>query len=278
MNGSRRIRILATLLCAAFNTGCATLDIPWLDRVPEASAKNPVVQILCLWEPSEGRDPQGMSCRGFAGQLLFLGNKGGTPVKVDGEVVVSVFDDFGTPEEQALPLHQYRFDSGAWSQHLAVNTMGPTYHVFIPYPRSGNYEANCVVHVKLTPTEGPVITSNLSRIHVKGKPRHVEKATNSVSTLEPEQPIVPEARRARTTTIPLDVRNTQQNFRATEQSTAPVTTEQSAEPVPTTSQRIRFDGRKVERVEVEAAPPVESSRRPVSTQHPLFEDEAGATP
>ncbi|HUQ72106.1 MAG TPA: hypothetical protein VM165_21445, partial [Planctomycetaceae bacterium] len=132
---------LTTFLAAS---GCATLQFPWDDKIPEASKKNPVMQVTCLWEPSEGRNPDGAPCRGFAGQILFLGNKGGTPVKVDGSVMVYLFDDQGTSEEeQAAPIHQYSFDAVAWSQHLRVGSMGPTYHVFIPYTRKGVYQANC---------------------------------------------------------------------------------------------------------------------------------------
>uniref|UniRef100_A0A7C2NXD1 Lipoprotein n=1 Tax=Schlesneria paludicola TaxID=360056 RepID=A0A7C2NXD1_9PLAN len=191
------------LLFAA--SGCATLEFPWDQTTPTASAKNPVVQITCLWEPSEGRDPDGLPCRGFAGQILFLGNKGGTPVKVDGSVMVYVFDDQGTPEEQTRPIHQFSFDAAAWSQHLRVGTLGPAYHVFIPYTRKGTYEASCSLRVKLTPTEGSPIYSDPSTIPLRGKKRELTAAAEVISCPTPRTS-VEEPRGSRTTTIPLDPR------------------------------------------------------------------------
>jgi len=187
-----RFAALAALLSSV---GCATFDVPWFDRVPEASAKNPVVKVLCMWEPAEGRDPHGLPCRGFAGQILFLGNKGGVPVKVHGDVKIYVFDDFGTPEEQSVPVHQFAFDDRAWNNHLKVGTFGPAYYVFVPYTRHGNHEANCAVRIKYTPTEGIPIYSESCTINLKGK-------TRGFSASETEA-IEPSAVERRVTTIPL---------------------------------------------------------------------------
>lgn len=189
--------------------GCATLDLPLLDRMPEASKRNPVVQIVCMWEPSEGRDPQGVPCRGFAGQILFLGNKGGVPVAVNGAVSVYVFDDVGTEEEQSTPIHQFNFDAKAWNRHLQNGSLGPAYNCFIPYTRPGNMEAICTVRLKYMPEDAQEILSDPSHITMRGKKR------NGEATPEYDSPLVsmlsrPQAPRGpRTTTIPLQERNTQ---------------------------------------------------------------------
>jgi hypothetical protein len=196
----QRLQFVAALLTLS---GCATLQFPWDDKVPEASKKNPVVQITCLWEPSEGRDPNGILCRGFAGQILFLGNKGGTPVKVDGSVMIYLFDNQGTPEEQAAPVHQYNFDAVSWSQHMRVGTMGPTYHVFVPYTRQGTYEALCSLRVKLTPKEGSPIYSDHSEIPLRGKKRDVPPSAEVISHYG-QRPAGESADGTRTTTIPLN--------------------------------------------------------------------------
>ena len=49
--------LLAGVLAGVLS-GCATLHLPWdKNRVPQATAQNPVVRIVCLWEQAEGRDP-----------------------------------------------------------------------------------------------------------------------------------------------------------------------------------------------------------------------------
>ena len=197
-------RLAVALVCVALS-GCATLDLPWPNRIPEASLKNPVVRVLCLWEPSEGRDPKGLPCRGFAGQILFLGNQGGRPVKVNGTVKVYQFDDLGTEEEQAVPVHQFEFDAGAWNRHMKVGSFGAAYHVFIPYMRPGHHEANCAVYLKYTPHEGQPITSDMSHIYVKGRPRDDLAAARLAQN--PEYVRMYD-KQVQTTTIPMDDRST----------------------------------------------------------------------
>jgi hypothetical protein len=287
-----------TVVCTL--SGCATLQFPWDQKVPEASAKNPVVQITCLWEPSEGRDQDGHPSRGFAGQILFLANKGGTPVKVNGEVSVYVFDDQGTLEEQARPLHHFKFDSLAWSQHLRVGTLGPTYHVFIPYTRKGTFEANCTVRVKLSPADGQPVFSDSCNIPLRGKKRNLVPAAEVIS--RPGESADYETfppRSSRTTTIPFDGRDSaapamspELNDRAQyllqqflkEQAAEDLKRAQQTSDVTRgyTSERIRINGQRVEVVspgpqkslahllpeqsETDAAP----RRNPLSS-HPLAE-------
>ncbi len=210
MSTGRRTLVGLGLFSLLLSSGCATLDIPWFDRMPEAGRRNPVVQIVCMWEPSEGRDPQGAPCRGFAGQILFLGNRGGTPVKVEGEVSVYVFDDLGTEAEQATPIHQFNFDAGAWNRHLQKGSLGPAYYCFIPYTRPGNMAANCTVRLKLTPQEGQGLTSDPSHIAMRGKSRTADEEVEEQYASEHPQAFHTsrrdETRLPRTTTIPLDGR------------------------------------------------------------------------
>jgi hypothetical protein len=220
MSTGRRTLVCLALFGLLLSSGCATLDIPWVNQMPEAGRRNPVVQIVCMWEPSEGRDPQGAPCRGFAGQILFLGNRGGTPVKVDGDVSVYVFDDLGAEEEQATPIHQFNFDAGAWNRHLQKGSLGPAYYCFIPYTRPGNTAANCTLRLKFTPKEGQMLTSDASHIAMRGKSRTPEVAEEYAS----QHPQAfhtsrrDETRLPRTTTIPLDSRGRYQPAEAEEEN------------------------------------------------------------
>lgn len=279
--------LLIVWLTVCWSAGCATLEIPWLNQVPEASAKNPVVKILSLWEPSEGRDPQGLPCRGFAGQVLFLGNKGGTPVKVQGDVSIYVFDDFGTVEEQSRPLHVFEFKGGSWERHLKVGTLGPAYHVFVPYTRPGGYEANCSIRIKYLPADGsPVVFSDPSNLPLKGKPRPVAlPASPAPSPAEDAGPNLPPPPQVRTTSIPLDparadspisplaetkTRQILESFLQQQLNHSDATPESDERP------RLRFDGQRVKRLygsgaasEEQAVSPATAA--PVSPEHPLFE-------
>lgn len=171
-------RCLSGLLCGLMlaNIGCTTLNIPFLkDRMPKATARNPVSQIVCIWEPSEGRDPDGRPCRGVAGQILFLAGRGSMPVQMEGDVRIYVFDDQGSLEDQSKPLHQFDFDSVSWSRHLTKGTLGPTYSVFVPYTRRGTQEANVALRVRLTTEDSPAVFSDLASVPLGGNKKTDKK-------------------------------------------------------------------------------------------------------
>lgn len=179
MFGPRSLRVIMScgiLLCSNF--GCATFHSPFGKKVPTATASNPAVQIIGLWQHADGNDPDGRPCKGFSGQILFLSNGSPVPVKIDGDVRIYLFDDQGTLEEQAKPLRVFEFDSGSWDVHLAQSTLGLTYTVFIPYTRRGVTDANCSLRIRLKPKQGPVVFSDFSNMPLNGnkKPQRGDDA------------------------------------------------------------------------------------------------------
>ncbi|WP_157605899.1 hypothetical protein [Schlesneria paludicola] len=179
MFGTRSLLMILScnvLLCSSF--GCATFHSPFEKRLPKATAANPAVQIIGLWQHADGNDPDGRPCKGFSGQILFLSNGSPVPLKVDGDVRIYLFDDQGTLEEQAKPLRVFEFDSGSWDVHLAQSTLGLTYTVFIPYTRRGVNDANCSLRIRLKPKQGPTVFSDFSNMPLNGnkKPQRGDDA------------------------------------------------------------------------------------------------------
>ena len=137
---------------------------------PKADAENPATRCLDLWEPADGKGLDGRPARGFAGQIFFFTQnpRSRTPVEVDGDVRIYVFDDQGTPEEQAKPIHQFDFIGGAWRKYLVDTQFGPAYNIFIPYVRKGSHQAQCALRVRLTPPDGSVVLSDMADVTLKG--------------------------------------------------------------------------------------------------------------
>lgn len=162
--------------------GCASIDVfGWMkqDTTPVASAKNPVVQVLALWQPGEGTDGDGNPCRGFVGQIYFFTRESPIPATVDGDVRVYVFDDQGAEAEQVKPIHQFDFSPEAWKQHAGKGKLGPTYALFIPYTRKGAHAAQCALRVRFNARSGQKIFSEMSTIALSGskkKPAAAETA------------------------------------------------------------------------------------------------------
>lgn len=179
-------RIIGWVLIGCCASGCAALQLPWgKERFAKASSQNPVVQIVCLWEQAEGRDPDNVPCRGFAGQIMFLGNRHATPVEIEGDIRIYLFDDFGTVEEQSKPLHQFDFNHDAWKIHLTKSAVGPSYSVFVPYTRRGQHNPKCSLRLRLTPKSGPVIFSDMTTLPLRSAGSIPE--TTIVSEAPPEE-------------------------------------------------------------------------------------------
>lgn len=151
-------------------SGCATMKLPNFkkERYAKADANNPVTQIICIWQPAEGQGLDELPSRGFAGQIVFLTANSPTPVEVDGDVTIYLFDDQGTPEERSKPLHVFRFIDGSWQTYLAPTAWGPTHQLFIPYVRKGYHRASCSLTVQLETPDGHRVTSAMANIVLPG--------------------------------------------------------------------------------------------------------------
>jgi hypothetical protein len=123
---------------------------------------------MCIWQPADGRGLDDLPARGFAGQIVFLTANSATPVAVEGDVTIYLFDDQGTPQERSRPLHVFRFVDGSWKTHLRPTAWGPTYQLFIPYVRPGTHRAACSLAVQIEPREGRRVTSEMASIVLAG--------------------------------------------------------------------------------------------------------------
>lgn len=168
------MRLNATYLLTGlvlFGAGCNSMIplSPWKKSMPAATQTDPVVEILGLWQPAEGTGLDGLPARGFAGQLLFFNRGSKSPVKVDGDIRIYVFDDFGEVEDQSTPIDQLDFVEDTWQAHLHVGTLGPSYNVFIPYSRKANKnQAKCTLRVRLKPENGPTVFSEMVAVTLPG--------------------------------------------------------------------------------------------------------------
>lgn len=192
------VHVLVTCV-ASVACGCASVDFLKFGKndFPTADAKNPIVQVLGMWQPSHGVDTNGKSCRGFAGQILFLTRDNPTPAKVDGTVWIYVFDDQGKPGEQSKPIHQFQFPADAWNVQARISKLGLTYSVFIPYTRPGAQEASCSLMVRFIPKDGQgrSVNSEMCNVELPGLSRK-KKEQDSESEVDLDDEYVRKAVKA----------------------------------------------------------------------------------
>lgn len=172
--------LVMLLLVSTSITGCTSLAVTnwnWMSPKKFATAKKPVIEILALWEPAEGKGVDGMPTRGFSGQIMFFQHGNSSPVYAKGEVMIHLYDDQGDLKEQSKPLHQYKFESGAWQVHAADSTLGPSYQVFIPYVRKGRKQVECALRVQLSQENAPEIYSSMISVKLDGTTPKESKQT-----------------------------------------------------------------------------------------------------
>lgn len=174
-------RGIVLLALAGLCSGCAELTMfsfAGRHKLVESSTRNPVVELICLWEPGEGQGLDGLPTRGFVGQLLFITAGNPQPAKVHGDVRIYVFDDQGPPEEQAKPLHQFDFAADAWNTYLREANIGASYQLFIPYTRKTAQQVNCSLRVRYTPSAGgSPVYSKMASVVLPGRTRSADRKT-----------------------------------------------------------------------------------------------------
>ncbi|WP_298865423.1 hypothetical protein [uncultured Gimesia sp.] len=167
------VRYLVMILILSTSTaGCTSLaltDWDWKSAKNYATPKKPAIEIVALWEPAEGKGVDGMPTRGFSGQIMFFQHNNTSPVYAKGDVMIHLYDDQGDLKQQSKPLHQYKFDAGAWQVHGIDSTLGPAYQVFIPYVRKGRVKVECALRVQLSQKNAPEIYSRMISVKLDGK-------------------------------------------------------------------------------------------------------------
>lgn len=172
-----------------------------------ATRSTEVGDILAIWQPGEGRDADGLPARGFAGRLFFFPPGSTTPAVVDGDVTVYVFDDQGTADEQAEPIHRFHFEAAAWDTYRTDSDVGTAYQLFLPYTRSGGHRAVCSLRVKFEPPAGSPTLSVPADVVLHGSDRAGQPDHSAALGVRPASYTAPATavppKTLRTQTIPL---------------------------------------------------------------------------
>lgn len=166
------MRSLASLmLCCSVlvaSVGCTSVAPAVAKVFPGGKSSGPIVDILALWQPGEGRDANGLPTRGFAGQVFFFAAGSKEPVPVAGDVSIVIFDDQGSAEEQSTPLHEFHFRDGVWNELERTSNVGTSYQVFVPYTRAGDHRASCSLRLKYQDAQVGVVLSKPATVVLAG--------------------------------------------------------------------------------------------------------------
>jgi hypothetical protein len=166
----RRVVVLVPALLLAAS-GCTSLGNFRLgqERIPQATPKNPIVQVLAMWQPGEGPGIDNKTTRGFVGTMYFFTSKSPIAAKTNGTICVYLFDDQGEEEEQVKPIHQFIWKTDDLAKLGQPGKLGQSYTIFIPYTRPGFHKAQCSLRVTYTPDAGSPVNSEMAYVALPGR-------------------------------------------------------------------------------------------------------------
>jgi hypothetical protein len=176
--------LAATSLFLFSSVGCSSLSLPHFDESETAAVSAKPARCLCLWQPVHGADASGQPVSGFGGQVYFFAAGSEEPIEVDGDVRVFIFDDIGTPEQQARPKDVQDYDSFVWKSFLTNSQFGPNYTVFVPHSTASKYESICSLRLRLDQPDGSQLFSDMATIKLAGEQREDKSIRQLVSPRE----------------------------------------------------------------------------------------------
>ncbi len=176
--------LAATSLFLFSSIGCSSLSLPHFGNSPAATVSSNPARCLCLWQPVKTEDASGQPVQGFGGQVYFFEAGSEKPVEVEGDVRVFVFDDVGTPAQQARPKDVKDFDSFVWKSFRNESQVGTNYALFVPYDKADKYEAVCSLRLRLTQPDGTQLFSDMATVKLAGEPREDKSIRQLVSPRE----------------------------------------------------------------------------------------------
>ena len=118
-------------------TGC--MSMPQVPKIDLSALKSPgpVTSVIAAWEPavSNGDNPM----RGFGGRIYFYDQEMIRPVKIDGTVIVYVFNEEGRVPGNSKPDEGFVFDSKTLNSKgvYKKSSLGHSYNLWIPLDAAG---------------------------------------------------------------------------------------------------------------------------------------------
>lgn len=180
------IRVALPLLpvLALVLSGCSSLDLSeglkWRDSDDEPQVPDEIVDV---WT-DEILYQAGRSTRGFGGRLMFHNQESETPIKVEGELTVYLFDDRSEDPLHEKPIHKYIFPAEVFEKHYSKSKLGHSYSFWLPVDEVGGIEKKLTVITRFEPKLGGKVLGNPSTHVLPGRPVDDEPTSPLVQRFE----------------------------------------------------------------------------------------------
>lgn len=183
---SKSTLVIGFILMTLLFTGCQSFQdrIPKVDtqklafwKAKEITDGSNAQKVVALWSDNVAYGAEFGAKRGLGGRLYFYDDQQ-KPTKVEGELVVYVYDDDKNPEA-TKPDKKFVFTAEEFSQFYSESEFGPSYSVWVPWDDVGNAKRAVSLVPILKSTSGKLLVGEHSRSLLPGKTDRLRKKTTT---------------------------------------------------------------------------------------------------
>jgi hypothetical protein len=161
------LRVLLPML-VLLATGCQTLDVTALSDILEDEPEFVTpTKLIPVWSDTVLHQAGRKGQRGCGGRMMFYAGDGKRAVRVDGSLVVYVWDD-SREDKQRKPDRKYVFTVDDFQKHYSKSTIGESYSFWIPWDETGGPQTELTLVVRFVGRDGAELTSSPARVILPG--------------------------------------------------------------------------------------------------------------
>ena len=167
------------VVLALLAAGCTSLTVPavsdWPVTLPSWPAKNAAPEapqtLAVVWNAAVLQHPGSTPTRGLGGLVTFYGPDRSTPIRVEGQLNVYVYDDASRPADKVAPDAKYVFPAEQLAGHYGQSALGHSYSIWIPWDRAGGPRQELALTACFQPVEGEPVMGMPTRVVLEGPTR-----------------------------------------------------------------------------------------------------------
>lgn len=161
--------LIRVALCSGlvFLSGCALFEsaVPTVfEKEPEFQAPH---QMIPVWTDTVLHQTGSGATRGCGGRFMFYTPQGKESIRVDGSVVVYVWDDTENTQ-QRKPDKKYVFKAEDLQNHYSKSKVGHSYSFWVPWDPAGGNRTELTVVARFVGQDGTDVTTSPSKVILPG--------------------------------------------------------------------------------------------------------------
>jgi len=183
ISGNKLLYLVLLLTLVA--SGCSSFNLSDGLKWPNSEDKPQIpARVVDVWTDDILHQTGQPSKRGFGGRLIFYNRENEKPIKVDGTLVVYLFDDRCEDPLREDPIHKYIFPAEILEKHHSESELGHSYSFWLPVDEVGGVERKLTIIPRFEPRVGGKVMAKPSTHVLPGRPADDQPSSPLVQRFE----------------------------------------------------------------------------------------------